>query len=218
VKRFLLIGAVGVALLIGGHAALSFGLHPDRLSPVASLAQGCLALIVGTALFVSGMLGLAEAYERVAGDLRELLPVKQAPEAGIELRGTSDLEDTNRGFWRGYQRTAMGICVFLGGMLGLSLTLAGSSLTLYTIAMAAGVAILAGGTLALSIGGMRRMRRCHVAVAHSASTLAAQPDRAAEPRAPAQPRRIPAYSLFRQRGGLGGRAERRRREVQITPS
>jgi len=106
--------------------------------------------------------------------------------------------------------------VFLAGLLGLTLALAHSSLALYTIGVGVGVAALAGATLVLSFSGMRRMRRSHAAVARSASVLADQPDRA--PQRPAvDKRRLPAYSLFRRRGGYGRDVEHRRSRARAAP-
>lgn len=215
-RRFIVTGTVGAVLLMVGHLALSLGLHPERLSPIASLVQGCLALVMGTALFASGMIGLADGYERAAGALRELLPRKQAPEQGLDVSGPEELDERERGFWAGYQRAAAGICLFLAGLFGLTLTLAHSSLALYTIGVGVGVAALAAATVVLSIGGMRRMRRSHVAVARSAAALGERPDRVPE-RPAIQKRRLPAYSLFKRRGGYGREVEGRRSRVRAVP-
>ncbi|MFC1526178.1 hypothetical protein ACFL6X_05130 [Candidatus Latescibacterota bacterium] len=198
-KRYILTTTLGSTALMVGHLALSLGLCPEHLAPLGSLIQGCLALVVGTALFASGMLGLAEAYERVAGEALDLLGVKQTPEERLEVAAPSDLEERNRTFWRGYQRVATGICLFLAGLLGLTLSLAGMSLTLYMAGVGIGVSALALVTVLLAYGGLRRMRRSHVAVARTAETLAAQPDKMTE--GPViERRRIPAYALFSPRG------------------
>ena len=201
---------------MAGHTGLSLGLHPDGLSPIGSLIQGCLALVIGTAFFVSGMLGLADGYERATGGLRELLPLKQPPAESLPLCDPAALAASAAIFWRGYQRAAIGVLVFLGGLLALTLTLSGSSMAFYTVGIGVGIAVLAGATVALSIGGLRRMRRCHVDVARSASILAAQPDRVAE-RPPVRPRRLPAYSLFKGSGGIGRDVERRRSVARAAP-
>ena len=57
-RRFLFLTFLGGLATLGGHASLSLGLHPDHVVPLAAVAEGCAALAIGAALFVTGMLGL----------------------------------------------------------------------------------------------------------------------------------------------------------------
>ena len=208
-KRFISAGLLGAILLMAGQLALTMGLHPERLAPLGHLVQGCAALIVGTALFISGMLGLADGYEGALERLCTLLPQKRPPDAGLEVSDRTALAERNQAFWLGYQRAAGGICLFLAGLLGLTLALGRTSFALYAVGIGVGVSALALAAGVLALGGMRRMRRSHLSVARSAEVLAAQPDRTPELPAPVEKRRRPAYELFKRRGGYGREVERR---------
>jgi hypothetical protein len=196
-KRYLLTAALGGTILMAGHLAVSLGLCPEQMAPLSSLAQGCVALVVGSALFASGMLGLAEGYERAAGQVRDLMGVRQEPDEALAVAAPSDLEERNQAFWRGYQRAAAGVALFLAGLLGLTVSLARVSPTLYLSGVGIGVASLGLATVYLAFGGLRRMRRCHVAVAGTARVLEDQPEKVT-PQPVVAKRRIPAYTLFRR--------------------
>jgi hypothetical protein len=216
-KRYILIAAIGGCALIAGHLAVSLGLCPQQMAPLSRLAQGCVALVVGSALFASGMLGLAEGYERAAGQVRDLLGVRQAPDEPLEVAALPDLEERNRAFWRGYLRSAAGIALFLAGLLGLSASLARATPTLYLSAVGIGVVSLGLVTLYLAYGGLRRMRRTHVAVAGTAQVLESQPEKVTE-RPVVTKRRVPAYTLFRHSGRYPRSVDQRRGERQRTYS
>ena len=62
-RRFLFLTFLGGLSALVGHASLSLGLHPERFVPLAAVVEACIALAVGAALFVSGMLGLAEGNQ-----------------------------------------------------------------------------------------------------------------------------------------------------------
>ena len=125
-KRFIITVAIGAAALLGGGIALAFGLHPEGLATLGALAQGCIALVLGTAVLSSGMLGLADGYDRIATRLEQLLQVKQRPaDIDLEVWDGAQLSSRHEAFWAGYRRTAVGICLFLAGFPTLRRGLAG---------------------------------------------------------------------------------------------
>ena len=87
-KRFVLITAVGAAALLGGPGFLAVNLFPGHLGSFGMLAQGCVALALGTAVFASGMLGLAESYEKTVSRLSHFLDDREhAAELAVRDEG-----------------------------------------------------------------------------------------------------------------------------------
>ena len=196
-KRFILLIVLGAPALLIGNAALSAGLHPDSGASPGTLLQGCLALVFGTALFVSGLLGLAEAYERVVLGFTQLLSAKQLPSADdLSLRSAAHLQDHNRSFWKAYQKSAAGICVFLAGLLALTIGLSRFSLTLYLTGDGSGVVLLGLVAVAMAYRGMRGMRSSCAAVKEAVDILASRPDIRPERPEPFEKKRVPRYTLF----------------------
>jgi len=217
VKRFVFVAALGQVALMSGHISLSLGLYPGRLASIGHLAQGCGVLVVGTAVFASGLLGIAQAYERAASKLGRLLPIKQMPANGeAAVSSQEDLNQHHGRFWNAYQRSAAAICLFLAGVLGLTVALSHSSLRVYLSGVGGGIVVLGAAAACLGCGGLRRMRRAHVSVEQTADTLDGQPDLVRE-----QPvvtrRRHPAYTLFRNHTRRSSGSESRRSPVRAAP-
>ena len=197
VKRFILLIVIGVPTLLIGEAALGAGLHADSVLSPGALLQGCLALVFGSALFVSGMLGLAEAYEKVVLDFTQLLLAKQLPSAeDLSLRSAAHLQDHNRSFWKAYQKSAMGSCLFLAGLLSLMIGLSRFSLTLYLGGIGAGVVLLGMVAVAMTYRGVRGMHGSCAAVKEAVDLLSSRPDIRPETPAPFVRKRVPSYALF----------------------
>lgn len=186
-RRFLFLTFCGGLATLGGHASLSLGLHPDRVVPLIAVAEGCAALAIGAALFVTGMLGLAEAYEKQSQRLAGLLRGRQIPIDDAGSDATSDLIDSPSGlgdsdqrFWRGYLNTAAGLMISLGGLLALVLILGDISYESYSMTVGAGIAGIALPTLLLWARGFVRIRRSHARVTASARRVEAYPERTPE--------------------------------------
>ncbi len=179
-KRFILVFAVGSALLLGGQVSLTLGLHPEHLAAFPVLGQGILGLVLGSALVVTGLLGLAEGYEKAAGRLRPLLGNRQG-DAGLAVKTGADLENHSRGFWRSYRKSALGLSLFLAGLLALSAALARADFLFYLVAVGLGIVLLGFVGLGLIIRGIRTLRQTHRAVEETAVVLEAQPPMAPPP-------------------------------------
>jgi len=210
VKRFVLVAALGQVALMSGHIGLSLGLHPSRVASLGHLAQGCGALVFGTALLASGLLGIAEAYERVSARLGRLLSTKQLPtDDSVAVTSQEDLGQRHTQFWKAYQRSAAGICLFLAGLLSLTVGLSRASFALYLSGVGIGIVVLGAAAAGMGYGGLRRMRRAHVTVEQTADTLDAQPD-VSRPEPLVVRKRQPAYALFRNHARHSPPSESRR--------
>lgn len=214
-RRFILLTLIGGLAAIGGHSVISFGLHPERLAPLAVLLQGSAALVIGAALFSTGLLGLADGYEKIAARVDELLRQKQ-PGTGDENPPVADQDDLlqkNLEFWRGYARTGIGLGLFLTGLLVVTAAMARMSPAMFTVGVGTTTIILVLTAATVSIRGLSRVRSAHVGVDVSARQLSRRPDRRADRRAdgrseegvrPTRRRRTPRVTLF-PRAGVGSR-------------
>lgn len=203
-RRFILLTLIGGLAAVTGHAVISFGLHPERLAPLAVLLQGCAALVVGAALFSTGLLGLAEGYEKLATQVDELLQRKQPPADGDGLRSHDDLLHNNQRFWRGYTLAGFGLLLFVAGLLVVTATMARATPAMFTVGVGASTVVLLVTAIAVCVGGLRRVRSAHVGVDSCARQLARLPDPVAEPSpAAARRRRAPRVSLFPRSSGRG---------------
>lgn len=197
-RRFIALTFLGALGVLGGHGAVSLGLHPASQAPLATLLEGCAVLVAGSAIFVTGMFGLADGYEKEASRLTELLAVKQLPQAEDDAAFVGDAERlaaANDQFWRGYARAGGGVAMSLAGLILLTAALTRTSPTLFLVGVGGGAVSLALPALTLSVRGLRRARLAHVGVNRSATALQSQPERQ-EVEPPLPRRRVPRYALF----------------------
>lgn len=157
-NRFTFTFAVGSLLLCGSQILLNLGLHPEHQAPIPLLGEGILGLVLGTALVVSGLLGLVEGYQKAASRVRQLLQGRHL-ELEISAKTLGELQDQQRSFWRGYRRSALGLLLFLVGLLGLGAALYRVDYLLYLAAIGFGIFSLGSVSLGLMIQGVRALRR-----------------------------------------------------------
>ena len=208
-RRFIVLTLLGSLAAFAGHSVVSLGLHPERSATVLVLLQGCAALVAGAALVGTGMLGLADGYEKFTARLTPLFVRKELKHSGdVSLISDQDqLTEINQQFWRGYRRCGLGISVFMAGLLGLTAAMARTSPDLFTAVVGCGIITLFFVAAMMSIGGLRRLRSAHAGVDSSARRLARLPDRKpAESLRPARRRRPPRVALFSRSGS--GRLDR----------
>jgi hypothetical protein len=203
--RFLMLSTIGAIGMLTGQAVLGLGLYPTELAPVAVLTQGMLLLVSGTALFVSGMLGLAQGYEQVAATLTHLLATKDTPEKPLTIGDAEQLGHNGDGFWRAYQKSAAGLCLFVGGLIALVVGLDRFSFNLYVTAVGSGIGILGLAACAFLVQGLSGMRRTHREALHSSLALEKLPDISTiqEPRTRRTPRPARRHTLFERNRGQG---------------
>ncbi|HJP29998.1 MAG TPA: hypothetical protein QGF95_05530 [Candidatus Latescibacteria bacterium] len=201
-RRFIALTLFGGLAALAGHAVISLGLHPERLAPAVVLLQGCAALVVGSALFATGMLGLADGFEKLTGRVGELLGQKEVSRAadGIVVSDHSGLAQIDQQFWRGYGRAGIGLGVFMTGLLGLTAALARTSPSLFTVGVGAGITVLFILSATLSAKGLRHVRSVHVDVDASARHLSRLPERRPVEVHRPRKRRTPRVALFPRQG------------------
>ncbi|MFA6108714.1 MAG: hypothetical protein WDA75_08095 [Candidatus Latescibacterota bacterium] len=176
-KRFLFLFAGGALILMSAQVALGLGTHPEEFASLSYLLTAVVALVGGTAVLSSGMLGLAEVYGRAAGQLAPLLAQKRLdPELEIEVRDAEALAARNRGFWVAYTRSGLAVCLFVGGLLLVTVLFWRQGHLTYLAGLTAGLAILGIASLVLGGRSLAMVARTHREVSHSAEVAAAQPE------------------------------------------
>ena len=190
-NRFTLAFAAGSLLLCGSQILLNLGLHPEHPASIPVLGEGILGLVLGTALVVSGLLGLVEGYQKAATRVRLLL---QDPHLDRETSAQtlSELQEQQRSFWRDYRRSALGLLLFLAGLLGLGALLSHTSYLLYLVAIGSGIFSLGSVSLGLMVQGVRALRRHWQSIEQTAVAIQAQPS--ALPTAPI--RALPRWTVY----------------------
>ncbi|MBT4502652.1 MAG: hypothetical protein HOC74_33280 [Gemmatimonadetes bacterium] len=180
-KRFIFLFILGALLIVAGQVALSLGIHPEHFASLHFFARSGLALVLGSAIVASGMMGLADGYEKNAAQLSQLLTVKQPdPDHPLAVEDSEALAVHNRSFWAAYRNSALAICLFLAGLFAVALLLEGTGFLLYLIGLSAGVAVWGFPALALGGRALHAVRQTHRTVEDSTQHLAAQPDRPTE--------------------------------------
>lgn len=179
--RFILLFAFGALVVAGSQIALSLGIHHDHLASLPYILQSGAGLIVGTAMAVTGLLGLAEGYQHTARKLSPLLQSKVLDEElHLAVRSDEQLQTQNKNFWQAYRSAGLSLALFLGGLLGISVLLGDSSFFLYMAGLSAGVAILGVSGAIWGIQGLRSARQCQKSAESDTDVLVAQPDYIAE--------------------------------------
>jgi hypothetical protein len=198
-RRFIALTLLGSLATLAGHSLVSLGLHPDRSASLLVLLQGCAALVIGTSLVGTGMLGLADGYEKLTGQLALLFGRKELNGVGVVplISDQDQLSEINQQFWRGYRRCGVGIGVFMAGLIGLTAAMVRTTPELFTAVVGCGIITLFFAAATISIGGLRRLRSAHVGVDFSARRLARLPAlRPPESVRPTRRRRPARVALF----------------------
>ena len=78
--RFILLYAFGAVVVASSQVALSVGIHHDHVASLSYILQSGAGLVIGTAMAISGLLGLAERYQHSARQLSSLLHRKSLGE------------------------------------------------------------------------------------------------------------------------------------------
>ena len=205
-KRHVFFLVVGGLLIVGGQLGLSLEIHPSRLAGgtalLSILLQASLALVFGSVLAVTGLLGMADGYQRACGELDHLLEAK-APlgdpgedDSAVEVTSRDDLHNRTRRFWGAYLRTAGSLCFFMVATFALTASIGDRGYLFYLIGLSAGATVIALACAVLGLGGIGSMRRARQDVTLAVRAFTLQPTRDDEPEAdpvarPSRPWRIP---------------------------
>ncbi|MCC7261128.1 MAG: hypothetical protein IT369_01270 [Candidatus Latescibacteria bacterium] len=185
-NRFTFAFAAGSLLLCGSQILLNLSLHPEHPASLPVLGEGILGLVLGTALVVSGLLGLVEGYQKAAARVHQLLE-GTALDQETSARTLSELQQQQHGFWRSYRQSTTGLLLFLIGLLGLGATLYRADFLLYLVAIAFAVCTLGLVAVVLMVKGIGALRRHTRAAEQTASRIETLP-----PAPPPRPLRVPA--------------------------
>jgi hypothetical protein len=213
-RRFIALFVLGAATTAAAQVTLSLGIHPDHLALLTFVAPGCAAFVVGTALAITGLLGLAEKYQLIAQRLPALFSEKYiASEMELPLNRTSDLNASERSFWRAYRHAAFALCLFITGLLVISLLLIESSFILYMTGLSVGVGVLGVIGLFWSFKALRTARRCHWGAEATCQILENQPNIEEEEETQRSTRRARWSGRTSHKGLYTRQLERRTREA-----
>ena len=182
-RRFILLFSLGALTAAAAQIVLSLGIHPEHLAPLHWLLLGLAIFIVGTAMAVTGLLGLGEHYQRVAARLPSLLSIKQVDKnADLHLHNLEAVQNSEHRFWRGYRHAAAALCLFLLSLLSISMLLieAETSFIHYMAGLSADVAIFGFLGLLWAAYGLRLTRQSHVSARATGECLAGLPNRKPE--------------------------------------
>lgn len=177
-RRFILLFALGALTAATAQVVLSLGIHPDHLAPLRWLLLGVATFIIGTAMAVTGLLGLGDHYQRVAAHLPSLFAIKQVDDRlDLALRNLEAVQQSDSRFWRGYCHAASALCLFLLSLLLTSVLLieTETSFLHYMAGLSADVAFFGLLGLFWAAHALRLARRSHVSAAQRANCSPSSP-------------------------------------------
>ena len=182
-RRFIILFSLGALTAATAQVVLSLGIHPERLAPLHWILPGVAVFIVGTAMAVTGLLGLGEHYQRLASHLPALLAIKQVDDnTNLPLRNFEAVQNSEHRFWRGYRHAAAALCLFLLSLFSISLLLieAETSFVHYMAGLSADVAIFGLLGFLWATHALRLTRQSHVSARSTGERLAGLPNRKPE--------------------------------------
>ena len=182
-RRFIFLFSLGALTAATAQVVLSLGIHPEQLAPLHWLLPGVAVFIVGTAMAVTGLLGLGEHYQRLASHLPALLAIKQVDDnTNLPLRNFEAVQNSEHRFWRGYRHAAAALCLFLLSLFSISLLLieAETSFVHYMAGLSADVAIFGLLGFLWAAHALRLTRQSHVSARSTGERLAGLPNRKPE--------------------------------------
>lgn len=191
-RRFIFLFSLGAFVAATAQIVLSLGLHPEHLAPLRWVLPGIAFFVIGTAMAVTGLLGLGEHYQRLASHLPHLLSIKQiGNHLDLSLPDLEAAQHSEHQFWRGYCHAASALCLFLLSLLSSSVLLieAETSFVHYMAGLSADVAVFGLLGLLWAAHALRLARQSHVSARSTGELLAELPDR--KPEEEKQPLREP---------------------------
>ena len=176
-KRFIAAFAVGATLIGIALVRIGCGLHPGRFSSLSTLLGHSATLVMGTAIIGSGMVGLADGYERMSRHLSTLLESRAVEGSQASVKSFKDLGASDQKFWAAYRNASFAVVGFMAAILVITASAVGLSHLAYLGCLITGVAIFGIGTLLISYQELRTIRQRHKQVGESAEILEAQPEK-----------------------------------------
>ncbi len=161
-RRFIVLYALGAALIGVGLVGIGLGSHPERFASLRTLLIHSVTLVMGAAIIGSGMVGMAEGYEKVSRRLAELLGSRTVDDAEVALKSTAELDSSDRTFWTAYRNSSLAVALFMAAILGITVSTTGYSHLIYLACLSAGVALFGVTALLITYRGMRTIRQRQV--------------------------------------------------------
>ena len=175
-RRFIVLYALGAALIGVGLVGIGLGSHPERFASVRTLLIHSVTLVMGAAIIGSGMVGMAEGYEKVSRRLAELLGSRTIDDAEVALKSTAELDSSDRTFWIAYRNSSLAVALFMAAILGITVSTTGYSHLIYLACLSAGVALFGVTALLITYRGMRTIRQRQKQVGQAAELLEELPE------------------------------------------
>ena len=157
-RRFIVAFAFGAALIGIALVGIGIGSHPERLAPWRTLLIHSVTLVMGAAIIGSGMVGMAEGYEKVSRRLAELLGSRTVDDDEVSLKTIAELDSCDRTFWTAYRNSSMAVALFMAAILAITVGTTGYSHLIYLACLSAGVALFGVTALLITYRGMRTIR------------------------------------------------------------
>ena len=176
-RRYIFLLSIGAILCIGAQITLSIQVHPENKNALIDVLPAIICLILGGAVTVSGLLGLADNYESLWAGLPNLLEKKYHEKLqNLPLNGISEAQEKSREFWKAYRRISFSVCLIMGGILTVSAQMMNTPLLSYLFYIAGATGFL--GLVSLSLGGpaLSKVRASHAKVKDYVSHLHNLPD------------------------------------------
>ena len=164
-KRYIFLLSIGAIVCIGAQITLSIQVHPENKNALIDVLPAIICLILGGAVTVSGLLGLADNYESLWAGLPELVEKKYHEKLQkLPLNGISEAQEKSKEFWKAYRRISFSMCLIMGGILTISSQMVNTPLLSYLLYLTGATGFL--GLISLSVGGpaLSKVRASHVKV------------------------------------------------------
>jgi hypothetical protein len=208
-RRFIVAFVLGAVLICNALVGIGLGSHPERVAPLRILLIHSITLVMGAAIIGSGMVGMADGYEKVSRRLAQLLSSRTVDEAEVSLSTTAELDSCDRTFWTAYRNSSLAVALFMAAILAITVGTTGYSHLIYLACLSAGVALFGVTALLMTYRGMRTIRHRQRQVGEVTELLEELPE-PVEEKTPA--RTHPAQrSIHRTKPRYSVEASRRRR-------
>jgi len=176
-KRYIFLLSIGAVLCIGAQVTLSVQVHSENNNALIDALPAIISLMIGGAMTVSGLLGLAENHQLLWIGLTKLVKAKhiEVPNE-LSLSGLTEAYQKTNDFWKAYRRICFTICMILGGILGISTQMLSTPFMNYLIFL--GGASTSTVLFGLWFGGaaLSKVRATHIAISSFTQDLQKLPN------------------------------------------
>ncbi len=183
-RRFIIAFVLGAVLIGIALVGIGLGSHPERFASLRTLLIHSLTLVMGAAIIGSGMVGMAEGYEKVSRRLAELMRSRSVADTEASLKTTAELDSRDRTFWTAYRNSSLAVALFMAAILAITVSTTGYSHLAYLACLSAGTALFGVTALLFTYRGMRAIRHRQVEVRQAAEQLEDLPEAVEEVPAP----------------------------------